>query len=424
MARKLSRKDFMKRTVAASAALPFMAALPRTSIKAPSFPKKERSTSDEAFWEEVRQQYLLDESVVNLNNGSVGPQPICVQEVHMEMYRQSNRAPAYHMWKKLNKQREELRASLAALMGADPEEVAINRNTTEGLSTVIFGMNLQAGDEVVVSDFDYPFMLNAWRQRQARDGILLKQVQLALPIEDVEQAGELYRSAITPRTKVVHLTHVINWTGQVMPVKEITAMAKEHGCEVVVDSAHALAHIPCSFREIGCDYMATSLHKWLGAPFGTGALVIRKEKKEKLWPLMAPYEPLSDAIDKFEFLGTRSIPAEMAVLRAIEFHTALGPQNVYQRLHQLKNHWAEQVMGLERLILHTSLKPEFSGAIATVSIHGLTASDMATHLWNKGHFDVGHVVWNGMDAVRISPHIYTSLQELDQLADAIHEIAS
>ncbi|MFM1874398.1 MAG: hypothetical protein RL266_135 [Bacteroidota bacterium] len=418
----ISRKQFLKHSLLASAALPISPLLANAGHPLLNVPENKHLTTEEAFWNEVRRQFSLDEKVINFNNGSVGPQSIPVQEAHIGMYRLSNKAPAHYMWHLLNDKRETLRQELANLMDAEAEEVAINRNTTEGLSTVIFGLNLKAGDEVVVSDFDYPFMLNAWRQREMRDGIVLKEVKLPLPIEDVNQAVELYRNAITPKTKVVHITHVINWTGQVMPVKEITAMAKEKGCEVVVDSAHALAHVPLSFKEIGCDYLATSLHKWLGAPFGTGALIIKKEKKTSLWPLMSPYEPQSVDIKKFEFLGTRSISAEMAALDAIEFHQKLGAENVHKRLHYIKNYWVNQIRDLERVTVHTSLKPEFGGAIATISIDGMTASQIVTGIRKTAYFDVGYVVWNGMDAVRISPHIYTSLQELDLLVGAIKNI--
>lgn len=421
---KLSRKDFLKKTMLATAGLPLVSRLHSSDTPALPVPSSENAVTDEAFWAEVRKRYTLDEEVINFNNGSVGPQPITVQESHIKMYKQSNLAPAHHMWKKVNKKRDTLRQMLAQILDAEEQEVAINRNTTEGLSTVIFGLNLKAGDEVVVSDFDYPFMLNAWRQRQMRDGIVVKEVKLPLPIENVDLAVDLFRKAITPNTKVVHVTHVQNWTGQVMPVKEITEMAKGFGCQVVVDAAHSLAHVSLSFKDIGCDYMATSLHKWLGAPFGTGALVIKNDRKSELWPLMAPYEPKAGEIEKFEFLGTRSIPAEMAAIDAIEFHLKLGSENVHQRLHFLKNYWAEKVKDLGSLTLHTSLKSDFSGAIGTFSIEGLTAGDIAPKLWKDNSFNVGYVVWNGLNAIRISPHIYTSIEELDRLVSAIRKIAS
>lgn len=421
---KLSRKDFLKKTLVTTAGLPFISHLSNQDSSGFDVPESENLESDEEFWKQVRESFSLDKEIINFNNGSVGPQPKLVQEAYIEMYRKSNEAPAYFMWKKFNKTREEVRAQLSDLMDAETDEVVINRNTTEGLSTVIFGLDLKEGDEVVISNFDYPFMRNAWKQREMRDGIILKEVKLPLPIEDVSKAVRLYQDAMTSKTKVVHITHVINWTGQVMPAKEITTMAKENGCEVVVDAAHALAHIPLSFKEIGCDYLATSLHKWLGAPFGTGALVIKKEKKAGLWPLMAPYEPQRSDISKFEFLGTRSIPAEMAIADAIAFHRKLGPENVHKRLHYIKNYWVEKVLKLQGVTIHTSLKPEFSGAIATISVDGLTANDVASGLWKEGSFDVGFIKVNGMNAVRISPHIYTSLEELDRLVVAIKKLVS
>jgi kynureninase len=225
---KLSRKEFLKQSLIASAGLPLLSGIEGTGEALLQVPSNNHLLeTNEDFWKEVREQYTVDDKVINFNNGSVGPQTKQVQDAHIDMYQLSNRAPAHYMWKKVNKKRDRLREELANLMDAETEEVVINRNTTEGLSTVIFGLNLKAGDEVVVSDFDYPFMLNAWRQREMRDRIVLREVKLPLPIEDTALAVDLYRKAIKPNTRVVHITHVQNWTGQVMPVKEITAMAKE-----------------------------------------------------------------------------------------------------------------------------------------------------------------------------------------------------
>ncbi|MCF8277167.1 MAG: aminotransferase class V-fold PLP-dependent enzyme [Flavobacteriales bacterium] len=419
----LSRKEFMKRSLLASAVLPFAPLLASSEEQPLRSVSLQHVDTDEAFWAEVRNQFLMDEQVVNLNNGAVGPQSIAVQNAHIEMYHQSNKAPSYFMWNEVDAKRESLRLELAKLMDCESEEVAINRNTTEGLNTVIFGLNLKAGDEVVVSDFDYLFMLNAWKQRQQREGIVIREVKLTLPIEDPELAVELYRKAITPNTKIVHLTHVINWTGQIMPVKEITEMAQSMGCEVVVDAAHSLAHIPLSFKDIGCDYMATSLHKWLGAPFGTGAMVIKKDKVENVWPLLSAWEPKSADIRKFELLGTRSYPAEMAVLDAIKFHHQVGVEKVSERLQFLKTYWAEKVEGLKNVKFHTSLKPEFSRAMATVSISGMSSEQIADSLFESDGLHVGEIKWNGLDAVRISPHIYTSLDELDRLVSSLQKLA-
>ncbi len=418
----LSRKEFLKRTLLASAAVPFAPLVTKAAQSPLHVPSNQDLTIDEGFWKEVRKQFLVDNRVVNLNNGAVGPQPIAVQQSHIRLYEQSNKAPSYFMWGEVDSKREQLRTALATLMRCDVEEIAINRNTTEGLNTVIFGLNLKAGDEVLVSDFDYPFMLNAWKQRVQRDGIVLKTVKLPLPLEDDDKAVDLYRQAITSKTKVVHLTHVINWTGQIMPVKKITQMAQALNCEVMVDAAHSLAHIPLSFQEIGCDYMATSLHKWLGAPFGTGAMIIKKEKIASVWPLLSAWEPQSTDIRKFELLGTRSFPAEMAALDAISFHQNIGLEKVNPRLHYLKAHWSERVAQLPRVTFHTSLKPEFSGAMATFSIEGMSSTQLANQLFETHGLHVGTIQWNGLDAVRVSPHIYTTLAELDRLVNAVAQL--
>jgi selenocysteine lyase/cysteine desulfurase len=418
----LTRKEFLKRTLLVSAAVPFASLLTKAGHSPLHIPLNQDLSNDEAFWAEVRKQYLLDNRVVNLNNGAVSPQPIMVQQSHISMYEQSNKAPSHFMWGEVDGKREQLRTALATLTSCNAEEIAINRNTTEGLNTIIFGLNLKAGDEVVVSDFDYPFMLNAWKQRAQRDGIVLKTVKLPLPLEDDEKAVDVYRLAITSKTKVVHLTHVLNWTGQIMPVKKITQVAQQRGCEVLVDAAHSLAHIPLSFQDIGCDYMATSLHKWLGAPFGTGALIIKKEKIATVWPLLSAWEPQSADIRKFELLGTRSFPAEMAALDAIAFHQNIGLEKVTQRLHYLKVYWAERVTQMQGVTFHTSLNPAFSGVMATFSVEGMTSNQIADELFETHGLHVGTIHWNGLDAVRVSPHIYTTLSELDRLVAAITQL--
>ncbi len=419
----ISRKQFLKRSMLATAALPFVPVLKASASRSlRAIASEKMSVGNESFWDEVRRQFLIDDAIINLNNGAVGPQPLPVQQAHIDLYRLSNKAPSHYMWGAVDAKRESLRQKLAMLMDCDTEEVAIDRNTTEGLNTVIFGLDLKPGDEVVVSDFDYPFMLNAWRQREMRDGIIVRKVKLPLPIEDTQQAVELYRAAITSKTKVVHLTHLINWTGQIMPVKEITAMAKGRGCEVVVDAAHSLAHIPLSFREIGCDYMATSLHKWLGAPFGTGALVIRKDKIAEVWPLLSAWEPQSSDIRKFELLGTRSFASEMAAIDAMAFHEGIGAQMVTDRLRFLKDHWVHQVKDLNGIIFHTSLKPEFSCGMATCSIQGMSAEKVADALFRSDGLHVGTIKWNGLDAIRVSPHIYTSLKDLDRLVLSLRKL--
>ncbi|MCF8256350.1 MAG: aminotransferase class V-fold PLP-dependent enzyme [Flavobacteriales bacterium] len=417
----ITRKQFIQRSGMALMGAPVLSALaPLTSFSACSTDTDPLSmAADEAFWNSIRQLYTLDDKVINLNNGGVSPQPLPVQNGHIERYRRCNLAPSYFMWRKVDQEREPLRERLAQLVHVSNEEIAINRNATEGLNTIIFGLNLSPGDEVVLSPYDYPHMLNAWRQRELRDGLKLNYVQLDLPMEDDDATVERYREAITPKTKVIHITHVINWTGQIMPVKRITEMAKAKGCEVVVDAAHSFIHLPIDLRDIGCDYAATSLHKWLCAPFGTGMMFIRKEKIGKVWPLLGNHEPQSDDIRKFESLGTRSFAAEMAIHDALDFHDTIGQDRRSARFRHLRTYWTDKVRDVKNIRFYTSHEDRFAGGMSTVGIEGWEAEEMVGHLFETRGLHTTPVKWEQVNGVRISPHLYTAKAELDLLVDEL-----
>jgi len=234
--------------------------------------------TEEDFWYHIQQSFTVSPSLINLNNGGVSPAPKTVQDAMKRYYDYSNEAPSYYMWRILDQGREPLRNNLANIAGCSPEEIAINRNSSEGLETIIFGLQLKAGDEVVAALQDYPNMINAYKQREMRDGIKMKWISLELPSEDEDYLVRQYVSAFTPKTKVVHITHIINWNGQILPVKKIANEAHKRGIEVIVDGAHSFAHFNFKIPDLDCDYFAASLHKWLYAPIGTGVLYVKKEK--------------------------------------------------------------------------------------------------------------------------------------------------
>lgn len=415
----MSRKTFIRQAAITAASVPFMAATPFHLASKDTFTQP----MDEDYWTSIRNLYTLDTSVINLNNGGVSPQPLAVQDAHIARYRKSNLAPSFFMWRRIDEEREPLRKRLAEMVNCSEEELAINRNTTEGLNTIIFGLDLAKGDEVVLSTYDYPHMLNAWRQRELRDGIVLNYVRLDMPMESDDAIVERYRAAITPRTKVVHLTHVVNWTGQVVPAKRITEMAHGMGCEVVMDAAHSFAQFPLDIADIGCDYLATSLHKWLCAPFGTGLMFVRKEKIGKVWPLLSSYESMKDDIRKFETIGTRSFGAEMAIHDALDFHERIGQERKTARLRYLKKHWTERIKDVSNVRLYTSMLDAFSGGMATIGIDGWDGEEMTGHLFTQRKLHVTPVVHEQVNGVRISPHVYTSLAELDMLVDELTAMA-
>lgn len=378
---------------------------------------------DEDFWSWVREAYTVSPAIINLNNGGVAPQPKVVQDAHIRYYQYCNEAPSYYMWQILDQGREPLREKLALLCGCDKDEVAINRNATEGLNTVIFGLNLKAGDEVVLTKQDYPNMINAWKQREKRDGIKLVWVDLQLPEENEDILARQYIKAFTPRTKVVMVTHLINWCGQIMPVRKIADAAHKQGIDVIADGAHTLAHFDFSIPDLGCDYFASSLHKWLSAPFGSGLLYIRKEKIKDVWALLSNNEPDGSDIRKFESLGTRSFASEMAIGAAVDFHDTMGNKRKEARLRMLKNYWVDQVKHHPAVSFNQPKSNHLSCAIASLAIAGKKPEEVSSELFSKYKIHTVAINWENIHGVRVTPNVYTSRKDLDKLAQAVLAIA-
>jgi len=378
---------------------------------------------NEDYWSVIQRCYSVNPDIINLNNGGVSPAPIVVQQA-VERYNQlANEGPSYYMWQILDQGREPLRQKLAGLAGVQPGEVAIDRNATEALNTIIFGLPLKAGDEVIGTKQDYPHMIEAYRQRALRDGIVYKQISFDFPIEDDAAIVKAYEQAITPRTKLIHVTHMINWVGQIMPVAKIADMAHAHNIEVIADGAHSFGLLDFKIPDLKCDYFGTSLHKFLSAPIGTGMMWVRADKIAKLWPLVCNGEPHSSDIRKFEDLGTRSFPIEQGIGEAINFHEGIGSKRKQQRIGYLKNYWASSVESIPKVKLHTSLNLNYSCAICGVSIDGMTPGQFASALFDNYKIHTVGIVWENISCVRVTPHVYTTIRDLDKLVTAIGEIA-
>jgi selenocysteine lyase/cysteine desulfurase len=381
-------------------------------------------SQNEDFWSVIQRGYSVSPQIINLNNGGVSPSPIVVQQA-VERYNQlSNEGPSYFMWQILDQGREPLRQKLAHLAGTPADEIAINRNATESLNTIIFGLPLKAGDEVVGSRQDYPNMMGAYRQRAQRDGIVYKQISFDFPIEDNDAIVKAYEQAITPRTKLVHVTHMVNWVGQTMPVRQIADMAHARGIEVIADGAHSFGLMDFKIPDLDCDYFGTSLHKFLSAPIGSGMMWVKADKIEKLWPLTGSGDPHSSDIRKFEVLGTRSFPIEQGIGEAINFHQAIGSKRKQERIFYLKNYWATRVCELPGVKLHTSLDPKFSCAICGVSIEGMTPGALSAALFDRYKIHAVGIDYEKIQCVRVTPHVYTTIPDLDKFVGAITEIAA
>ena len=376
---------------------------------------------DEDFWYYVQQSFTTPGGIINLNSGGVCPAPRPVQEAMKRFYDFSNEAPSYNMWRVLDLGRETIRRNLANLADCSPEEIAINRNASEGLETVIFGLQLKRGDEVVASKQDYPNMINAYRQREKRDGIRVSWVNLDLPKEDEDYLVKQFVNAFNPKTRLVHITHMINWNGQILPVKKIAREARSRGIRVLVDGAHSFAHLAFKIPDLECDYYAASLHKWLYAPIGSGLLYVRKDRIKELYPLFASTDdPLKEDIRKFEHLGTRPFFIEQAIGEAIRFHDMIGAERKQKRLLYLKNYWMEKVKDISKVRLNTSLHSDWSCAIGNIAVTGRKPAELDTFLMDRYKIHTVAIDWENIQGVRITPNVFTRLKDLDTLVEAIH----
>lgn len=378
---------------------------------------------DEAFWGSIARAFTVDRSIVNLNNGGVSPSPTWVQDAMKHHLDFSNKAPAWTMWQILEPQREGVRQRIAREWGVDPEEIAFTRNASEGLQILQFGIDLAPGDELLTTTQDYPRMLTTFRQRERREGVVLRSIELPVPAEDDAEVVRRFEEAITPRTRVILLCHMINLTGQILPVRDVVRMARRHGIPVLVDGAHALAHFDFRLPELECDYYATSLHKWLFAPHGTGLLYIRRERIPGIWPLMAAEASADGDIRKFEEIGTHPAANTLAIAEALTFHQAIGSARKEARLVLLRDRWAHRLLAAsDRIRLHTSLRPGRACGIANVQIEGIDSRALGSHLWNRHRIFTTPILHAQFEGLRISPSVYTTLEEIDRFGDAMEAV--
>ncbi|HKE01277.1 MAG TPA: aminotransferase class V-fold PLP-dependent enzyme [Planctomycetota bacterium] len=377
---------------------------------------------DDGFWFAVQQAFSIDRSLLNFNHGGTCPSPTVVVEAQKRHLDFSNHAPTKQMWGVLGPQIETVRERLARDLAVSTEEIALVRNATEALEICQLGIELARGDEVVTTTHDYPSMVTTWRQREKREGIVLKQVSFAPPATH-DQVFERVASAVGPKTKVIHVCHITNLTGQIFPVRRICSFARERGIQVVVDGAHAYGQFPFTLPDLDCDYYGTSLHKWILAPIGTGMLYVRKSKIASLWPLFGNAEPRSDDIKKFETYGTHPYAPKCATAEALAFHQGIGAERKTARLRFLRERWTSRVRGRDGVKLYTSDDPSTSAAIGTVGFRGVDPARVAEHLLSRHRIIVAPISNDEVRGIRITPNVCTTLEEVDLLADALVDVA-
>ncbi len=380
---------------------------------------------DEDYWVRVQQAFMMDRSIINLNNGGCSPSPTVVHDAYKRRLDEANRQPPpYVLWQNQHPQYETVRERLARQWGVDAEELAITRNSSESLQICQFGLSLQRDDEVLTTDQDYPRMITTFRQRERREGVKMVQIKLPVPCEDDDLVVRRFEEAITPRTRMILCCHVINLTGQILPVKKIVEMArkKNGGIPVVVDGAHALAQFDFKISDLGCDYYGVSLHKWLHAPIGTGLLYVRRDKIKGLWSLFGSSAEHEDDIRKFEEIGTHPEANALGIAEALTFHQAIGGPRKEARLRYLRDYWAKRLLATGKVTLNTSLDPRFSCGIGNVRPHGLDVIKLTGWLWEKKKILTVAIKHEDFEGLRITPSTYTTLEELDRFCEAIEYV--
>lgn len=422
----MDRRRFLSRTLVSAVALRADAhAVLHAAAQAAGARSPEDVAADEDFWMQVRHAFTIDRNHINLNSGSVSPAPQSVQRAVEQYWTVMNMSPSLYVDEQLIPRLEVPRRHLASLFGCDPEEIAITRNTSEAMQIVQFGLPLKAGDEVLTTTQDYPRMLTTWRQREARDGIVLRTVPFPVPPESHEDLVRRLERAITPRTRVILICHVTYTTGQIFPVRQICQMARARGIETIVDGAHGFAQFPFTRDELDCDYYATSLHKWLTAPIGTGFLYVRRSKIGSVWPLMAAPSTMRDDIRKFEQIGTFPVAIPGGITEAATFHQSLGGARKAARLQYLRRRWANRVRAVPKVRVLNHDDPAHTCGLGALSIDGVAADALTAFLEREYRIHVRpRFVEGEFSCIRVAPNVFTTLEEVDLFATAVEHAAT
>lgn len=378
--------------------------------------------SDEDYWAEIRNAFTVDRNVINLNNGYASPAPLVVQDAMRRYLEFSDMGPKHTMVDILYKQIDDVRRRVAKVAGCDPEEIAITRNASESLENAQYGIDLKPGDEVLTTNQDYPRMITTFRQRERREGIVLKMISFPVPPPSMDDLYQRIERAVTPKTKLILICHITNRTGQIFPVRKICDMAHARNIPVIVDGAHAFNQFPYNLSELGCDYYGVSLHKWTCAPIGTGFLYVRKSRIASTWSLMASSDRQQNDIRKFEEIGTHPAANFNAISAALIFNENIGIDRKAARLRYLRDRWAHRLAQNPKVKILHSEDPAQSCGIGFLSFKGgVSAEKMADTLWSKYNIITVRVGHEEYDGLRITPHIYSTVADVDYFAESVEK---
>ena len=418
----MKKRTFLKGLAWAAAGIPFSANSMEKMIARSASIEPNLLAEDESFWAEIRKGYNLKTDYINLENGYYNFLPQVLLDKYMGHIREVNLQGSYYMRTVQFDNKKKMVEKLGTLLGCGADELVITRNTTESLDTIIAGFPWKAGDEAVMAEQDYGAMLDMFKQVAKRHGVVNKIISIPNHPKSDEEIVELYANAITPNTKLLMVCHMVNITGQILPIKKICEMAHSKGVDVLVDGAHAVAHIQYNIKDLGCDYYGASLHKWLSVPLGAGILFVKKEKIKKIWPLIADSPKAEDDISRLNHTGTHPVATDLTISDSIDHYNMIGAARKEARLRYLQLYWTSKVRNLPHVVLNTPAAESRSCAIANVGIKDMKPAVLAETLLKKYNIFTVAIDYANVQGCRITPNLYTTTKELDVLVQALKEL--
>ena len=416
----VSRRDFIHKSIAAGSLFPLFSMdykKNRIDLNA--------KYRDEKYWNDVANMYHQNINFINLESGYFSPSPESVKNYWVDFVNEINESPSYYMRTRQTEMREKVRNKLANYAGIQSDELVLTRNTTESMNIIIQGIKLDKGDEILRTNLEYPNIIQALDMRERRFGTKVRIVDVPIHPKNQQEIVDKVISAVNKKTKVILISHMVFLNGQVFPVKEVCAKARELGLETIVDGAHSFSHVDMDISEIGCDYYASSLHKWLGAPLGNGLLYVKKDNVRRLWPLYGDTAYEDDNIMKLEHLGTRPCSDQNGIIPAIDFNLEIGKKEKSKRLKFLQMRWASELKENKNIILNTPLGEGQSYGIANVGVKNLPPSNLADKLfYDHNIFTVPIDDDRGIRGVRVSPNLYSTVEDIDKFIEAMLKIAA
>ncbi len=416
----VSRRTFIHNSIAAGTLFPLFS----MDFKKDSYSLNDLKR-DENYWKKVADMYHQNVKFINLESGYFSPSPESVKNYWVNFVNEINESPSYYMRTRQNEMREKVRKTLADYAGVQTDELILTRNTTESMNIIIQGIKLEKGDEILRTNLEYPNIIQALDMRERRFGTKVRIVDVPIHPKSQQEIVDMVIGAVNKKTKVILISHMVFLNGQVFPVKEVCAKAREMGLETIVDGAHSFSHVDMDVSEIGCDYYGSSLHKWLGAPLGNGLLYVKKGNAERLWPLYGDTAYDDDNIMKLEHLGTRPCSDQNGIIPAVDFNLEIGKKEKSERLKFLQMHWASELKDNKNIILNTPLGEGQSYGIANVGVKNLRPSELADKLFDDHNiFTVPIDDERGIRGVRVSPNLYSTVEDIDKFIEAMLTIAA